>query len=293
MRERKENGPFKTLADLYDRLAERGEALNKTAMEGLAYSNALSDFCTNKNQILALFPILEKRFKSTATDRALNQISLFGSTEKEEIPFPDAPQMSRKQELEEENEAIGVYLSGHPSQTLNPVIAADSTITALDDLVENGEKRYVSTCGMINEVKTFYTRKQELMASFTLESQFESIPCVVFPGDMASCLGEIRNQNVSIISGSYVQNRDGDGMQFIVTSITSADVFSDATKPVPVYIQSKAEQTAVLNFIKANPGNRKVLLCGSNGKQAEYRLGVNLTLRTLNFLSGEFRNAIW
>jgi len=39
-------------------------------------------------------------------------------------------------------------------------------------------------------------------------------------------------------------------------------------------------------------GNRKVLLCGSNEKSSELSQKVNLTLRTLNYLSGDFRSAL-
>lgn len=187
---------------------------------------------------------------------------------------------------------LGVYLSGHPSQILDPILAANKTVMTLDDLTAGGENRCVVTCGMLNEVRVFYTRKEEQMASFCLESQFASIPCVVFPKDMASCLGEIREGNVAVVTGSYVKKRGEEELQFIVSSIACAEAFSDMTKPFPVYINNKAEQTAVIKYIRANSGNRRVLLCGSNGRSRELSYGVNLTLRTLNYLSGEFRNDI-
>ena len=63
------------------------------------------------------------------------------------------------------------------------------------------------------------------------------------------------------------------------------------TNPFVVTIHSKAEQQVVVDYIKKYPGPHRVVLRG-NGKEVELKSGVNMTLATLNYLSGEFQKNI-
>jgi len=285
--ERMENGAFRGVQDLFNRMADRESVLKKTVIEGLVYSGALSEFSQNKNSLLSVFPILQKTYKATATDRALSQISFFGEQE-EEIVLPDAPVLKRDVELRKEHNVLGVYLSGHPAQEVVPLLSGNKDGMTLEQLCAAGEKRYVATGGVIRESRIFYTKKGDQMASFLLESQFASIPCVVFASNMESCRDEILDQALVIVTGSYVKERDGEGMQFIISSIEPKQAYHSVSNPLVVNVHSKAEQEVVVNFIKKYPGPHKVVLRG-NGKKAELKWGVNMTLKTLNYLSGAFR----
>lgn len=289
--ERKENGEFKGVQNLFNRMANRDSMLSKTVIEGLVYSNALSQFSPNKNSLLAIFPILQKTYKATATDRALSQISLFGNLEEEEIVLPDAPTMDHNVELRKECEVLGVFLSGHPAQEVTSILASNKDGLSIETLCASEEKRYVTTGGMIQGSRIFYTKKGEQMATFQLESQFASIPCVMFPSNLLGYQEMVHDQALVIISGSYVHNRDGDGMQFIVNTIEPKQAYQGMTDPFVVNVHSKAEQQAVLDYIRKYPGPHRVILSG-NGKEVELKQGVNMTLSSLNYLSGAFRDAL-
>lgn len=192
---RNQGGPFKGLNDLFTRMGDSGNLLNKTAIEGLVYSGALSQFSKNKNQLLAAFPILEKGYKTSAVDRALNQVSLFGDIQTE-IELPNVADMPMKKQLEKENEVLSVYLSGHPSQVLDSMFTKNSSLVRLEDLAAGEVRRNVITGGMICNSRTFYTRNGDLMATFQLESQFASVACVVFPKSMNECGDLIKDQTI-------------------------------------------------------------------------------------------------
>lgn len=290
--EREKNGEYKSVANLFNRMAERESMLTKTVIEGLVYSGALSSFSQNKNSLLQVFPILQKSYKATATDRALGQISMFGDQEEEEeISLPDAPAMDNNTELRKEQEVLGVFLSGHPAQELAPILASNKDGKTLEELSGSGEKKYVRTGGMIREPRVFYTKKNEKMAVFQLESQFSSLSCVVFPSNLIGCEEFIQDQAVVLVDGSYVKDRSGEGMQFLVNSIEPKQAYQEMTNPFVVTIHSKAEQQVVLDYIKKYPGPHRVVLRG-NGKEVELKSGVNMTLATLNYLSGEFQKNI-
>lgn len=290
--EREENGEYKSVANLFNRMAERESMLTKTVIEGLVYSGALSSFSQNKNSLLQVFPILQKSYKATATDRALGQISMFGNQEEEEeIYLPDAPAMDNNTELRKEQEVLGVFLSGHPAQEIVPILSSNKDGKTLEELSSMGEKKYVRTGGMIQNIRVFYTKKGEKMAVFELQSQFSTLSCVVFPSNMIGCEDQLIDQSLVIVDGSYAKDRSGEGMQFLVNSIEPKQAYQEMTNPFVVTIHSKAEQQVVVDYIKKYPGPHRVVLRG-NGKEVELKSGVNMTLATLNYLSGEFQKNI-
>lgn len=284
----RKNGEYKSVKNLFDRMAGRDSMLTKTVIEGLVYSGALSSFSQNKNSLLQAFPILQKAYKATATDRALGQISMFGNLEEEEVSLPAVPAMDRNTELRKEQEVLGVFLSGHPAQEIAPILSSNKDGKTLEELSSMGERKYVRTGGMIQNVRFFYTKNGEKMAVFELQSQFSTLSCVVFPSNMIGCEDQLIDQSLVIIDGSYVKDRNGEGMQFLVNSIESKQAYHGMTNPFVVTIHSKAEQQVVLDYIKKYPGPHRVVLRG-NGKEVELKSGVNMTLATLNYLSGEFQ----
>lgn len=288
--ERMEHGPYLGVQDMFTRIADRDSMLSKTVIEGLVYSGALSEFSSNKNSLLAAFPILQKSYKSNATNRVLSQISFFGENA-EDIELPIVPSMERNAELQKEHDVLGVYLSGHPAQEVISILSSNKDGKTLEELCASGEKKYVATGGVIRNSRIFYTKKGDQMASFLLESQFASISCVVFPSNMVDCLDEITDQALVVITGSYVCNRDGDGMQFIVSTITPKQAYHGLADPFVVNIHSKVEQQVVLDFIRKYPGPHRVVLSG-NGKEVELNRGVNMTLKVLDYLSGAFRSEL-
>ncbi len=125
--EREANGPYKTFFDFIKRVDLR--KVNKRTIESLIKAGAFDCFeGTHRAQYLQLdnkgVSFLEKAIKfgnDFKKNEVSMQTSLFGNSEEMQIPEPEIPPCepwTDLEKLEKEKEVTGLYLSGHPLNTL-------------------------------------------------------------------------------------------------------------------------------------------------------------------------------
>ena len=124
--ERKENGAYKTFFDFIKRVNLR--AVNKRTIETMVKAGAFDCFeGTHRAQYFQEdggTSFIEKAVKfgnNFKKNKEAMQTSLFGDSAEVQIPEPEIPQCepwSTLQKLEKEKEVTGIYLSGHPLDTL-------------------------------------------------------------------------------------------------------------------------------------------------------------------------------
>ena len=259
--EREENGPYKGIQDLYERLGGKDEKLNKKCIEGLVYSGALREFSDNKAALLEQYNLVEANYKAEATNRILNQISLFGEADTK-IELPEVRRLSPEFELTKEMETLGMYVSSHPTDLYTGKIKEHIEVTPLEKLIQiETPMRFIKTIALIKDIKRFYTKQRREMASFTAETKYASISCVVFPDNLDEIKAYLNENAVYCISGSLIKDNRGDGMQLSVQELLAPDfVLTAPQEAVRVSIFNRAEQDAVLYFIKTHPGDTPVIL---------------------------------
>ena len=283
--ERTDNGSFSDFQSLYERLADKGEKLNKTAVEGLIYSGALRVFSDNKAALLRHFDDVESDYKANAANRAMNQMSMF-SVEETKIRVPQCNQLDEEFALEKEQETLGMFVSKHPTDQYAKTLASQSKIIPLSSLVEQKEPiQSVMTLGMARNIKHFYTKAMKEMLSFTLETKYSDIACVVFPDNVPVLKDVLTENRVVCASGSLIKdNRNEDTMQLSVKMLMSPeDAFADAL-PYEAEVQSKDEQTKIIQFVSMHPGNSTVVLI-ANGKRYPLKQGVSRCSETDDFFA--------
>ena len=99
------------------------------------------------------------------------------------VPIPDQ-EFDKTVRLAFEKEMLGLYLSDHPLKGLEAALArhVDTTIA---ELREGGQGRRAALGGgVVTGVVRKYTKRGELMATFTLEDLVSSIEVWVFPRTM-------------------------------------------------------------------------------------------------------------
>jgi len=124
--EREQNGPYKSFFDFVKRVNLR--AVNKRTIETLVKAGAFDCFeGTHRAQYFQESGgtnFIEKAIKfgnKYKQNKESLQTSLFGNSEEVQIPEPVIPQCepwSELQKLEREKEITGIYLSGHPLDSL-------------------------------------------------------------------------------------------------------------------------------------------------------------------------------
>lgn len=286
--ERSQNGPYRDLQDLHERMREYGQGLNKKCVEGLVYAGAFSSFSSNKAALIAQFNQLETQSKNKNLNeaKALGQLSFFAE-EETRVPMPDVPMMDERSALEREREVLGLYLSSHPTDIVLSKMQKVQKYDTLESVaaIEEREGRLtVETIGLVKNLRTFYTKDNKEMASFTLETKFASVSAVVFSGSMEKCKASLRDNTVIAVKGIAAYEERNAGVQISVFEIMSEDgLMPKKVRPITVYVRNKEEQKMVLDYVAAHPGNVPVVLCG-RGKECLLKQKVSGTIEVQNYL---------
>ena len=231
MHEREREGPFRSLADLCDRLPS--SVLNRRSLESLIHCGALDalDPESNRAQLMADLDLLIEWASSRAKDRESGQGSLFDlmapPTEEEgpadlslapkASPVADYPPTEK---LRLEKDLVGFYLSDHPLKQLAPPARLLAPI-GLGALEEQADKSKVSAIAMISEYRQVTTRKGDRMAILQLEDLTGSCEAVVFPKSYAR-LSDHLMAEARLLIWAGVDRRD-ERVQLIIDDCRAID----------------------------------------------------------------------
>jgi DNA polymerase-3 subunit alpha len=115
VRERAENGPFRSMADVATRLDTT--VINRRQLENLIKAGAFDSLNPNRRQLFEAVEIILRLASSASGERDSNQANLFGdaiATDVQALPLPEVPDWPVTDRLRNEFEAVGLYLSAHP-----------------------------------------------------------------------------------------------------------------------------------------------------------------------------------
>ncbi len=207
--ERKANGPFKTLSDFVERTVGN---LNKRAFENLIRAGALDRLPGTREAKLTGLPRILKRAQTEAKEKQTTQTSLFDlgmTTPSASERLPDLPEMSRLSLLNGEFETLGVYLSGHPLDTLEDHIrrtSARSLNQVLGGAIPRGN---VKIAVLVNKMILKTTRNNEPMAVLLISDATGNAEVVVFPSDFQRLRARL-GENSAYIFDAAIRDRDGE-----------------------------------------------------------------------------------
>ena len=192
VRERRENGVFRSLEEFVDRLSNK--EVNRRTLESFIKAGALDSLPGNRKQKLLIVPELLER-RSSKKNSMAGQLSLFDFASEEDkdgfrIAFPDTEEFQKEDLLNFEKETLGIYLSGHPLDACaalwESTVTAKTTDFAVD--AESGQAKLrdgerVVIGGLISDKTLKTTRNNQTMAFITIEDLVGSVEVLLFPRD--------------------------------------------------------------------------------------------------------------
>jgi DNA polymerase-3 subunit alpha len=112
--ERKKNGKYNDLPDFINRLDSK--SVNKRLFENLVRAGAFDPIHDNRRVLIEAAETIVRQAGVAAQERASNQIGLFGAEDAPtaQLNLPDLADWPNMDRMNEEFDAIGFYLSGHP-----------------------------------------------------------------------------------------------------------------------------------------------------------------------------------
>ncbi|MBP9656460.1 MAG: DNA polymerase III subunit alpha [Candidatus Promineofilum sp.] len=237
--EREANGPFKSPADLADRVDLR--RVGKRALESMARVGVFDEWGTRARILDGLDRMVGHSGSAHAAAEA-GQMTLFGGNGggfKIDVallrPEKEIKPVDRREMLDWEKELIGVYLTEHPLEhKLAELKDVATTRTGELDSAWNGKN--ITLAGMVSGLRTLNTKKGLPMAFVTLEDLDGKIDLVMFPKVWAAHREAVQVNQIIVARGTV--QAEGESFSILANSVqTKLTVAQDATRtrraPVP------------------------------------------------------------
>lgn len=178
--ERLKNGKYTSFIDFLNRVDLK--VVGKKAVEILISTGCFDGIDENRPTLLLN---LENAYTSVARqneEKLSGQGSLFDDDETgvEYFHFKKVPDWPLKEKLKREKELMGFYISGHPLDEYSELIKKVSTLRL--DKLENAQKgKDYTVVGMLSDISSFFTKRNEAMCFAKLEDPAAAVKLVFFP----------------------------------------------------------------------------------------------------------------
>ena len=226
VKERKENGEFKSFTDFCERIKDL--SVNKKCVESLIKSGAFDNFKQTRSTLMASFETILDTISDSGKKSFDGQVSMFdvGGDSKQDLneikySFTVLPEYTEKELLFMEKEMLGIYISGHPLEKIKDQIEMQTNINTFkmrkinSDIEETGISEYqdnqsVKYAGIITSVKKKYTKTNKLMAFVTVEDLYGPTEIICFENCYQNCSNILVEDNIVLVDGRLSVREDDD-----------------------------------------------------------------------------------
>src|SRR5215211_1183066 len=174
---------------------------------------------------------------------------------------PDLPDWDKRTQLAFEREMLGLYVSDHPLQGLEHVLAAERD-AGIGELLAEEEPRegMVTIAGMITGITRKTTKRGDIWAVITVEDLEASIEVLLFPKAYEAVSTVLATDTVVKVKGRL--KRDDEAVSLNASELTLPDVNSGPSGPVIISLSHARCTPAVLEQLRAvlaqHPGSTEV-----------------------------------
>lgn len=273
--ERENNGLYQSLFDFAKRINLR--SVNRRCFEALAMAGAFDGF-ENTHRAQYFYrentddPIfLEKVIRHAASyqeKQNTSQVSLFGDSEEAVIPdieMPECETWSKLQQLKNERDVTGFYISGHPLDDYR-IEMKNFCTHAIGDLIGDLSKhrnKVVSFAGMVTTAEHRTTKNGKPFGRFFVEDFTDSISLVLF-GESYLKMKHFLVEGSYLLLKAKIQPRfnRNDMLEVRVTNISLLpDAIENLTREIVLKMKSTEVENELIKYLKEivtrNPGKVK------------------------------------
>ena len=289
--EREEHGPYTSLHDFVNRVDSK--CYNRKTLEALIKGGAFDSTGYTRKQLMYFVdetPLLEGAAKRQK-DRDAGQVSMFDlfaddddAGFKEEVPPPDGIEWDKRTKLAYEKEIMKIYVSEHPLQPYEGVIARMTKFQLADLEERTKEIKSAVFVGMISNVVVKLTKRGTKMATFTLEDTTGHIECICFKyEDYADVIQE---DVIAKVKGKFEHSDRGN--QIMAFELEAIELNEEDARPSHLELRltsAEFDQTKSLNLsriLRSYPGRDGVVLFvqQSDGRKFRAELPVSVDARS-------------
>ncbi len=249
---REQRGKFASPFDLFDENDPR--VANRKVLESLIKSGAFDSLGWRRSQLFHLMDKMIEYGHDLLKMKTAKQNLLFGSGAAAPPAIPaevrDMREWDESLFLSYEKDALGFYITGHPLAQFGKRLQklASHSISQLDDEKDFGKE--IRLAGIIAVLKPLKTKKDERMATFTLEDLSGRIEVVVFPEGYKRYYEYLREGQMVWLKGKFMG--EGESRRVSLSQIMPlAEAFQKQTKRVILRIYLPGLEETVIEELKA------------------------------------------
>ncbi len=238
---------------------------NKRVIESLIKAGAFDLMGHTRRGLMECFERRVDEVIDLKRNQANGQDDLFGdfgSTEKiAAAPVPDVPEWDKRVRLGFEREMLGLYVSDHPLQGLEHILAAQRDLSIGELRADDGPRDgMISIAGMITQVVRKQTKNGDLWAIATVEDLESAIEVLLFPKVYATVAASLATDTVVRIKGR-IRTKD-ESLEMTGQEVTFPDVSEGPSGPLVIQLPAVRCTPAVVeqlrHVLRAHPGPTEV-----------------------------------
>ena len=229
IKEREENGDFKSIYDYIKRLDTK--CSNKKTLEGLIKAGTFSSIEKSRKQLMNNIEYITATASKESKAKESGQGSLFdmlGDTsaiEDAKFQLSGSDEEYDARTLQNfEKEFLGFYVTSHPLSTIRSKLPFLMThkITEIPELAND---KIVTICGLITAVKQIPTKKDptKFIRFITVEDLSGKIEVIAFNRTIQEYGDFLQNEQRVIISGKVSRRSDDEPPTLLVESVKTVD----------------------------------------------------------------------
>ena len=297
--ERKVGGPYRTLQDFVERIADRD--VNKRAVENLIKAGACDSLDGTRKQMTFVYASMIDQVSSKKKSSVAGQMTLFDFASEEEkadyeIQYPNIGEFPKEMLLGFEKEVLGIYLSGHPLEeytakirkNINAVASdfalmeaeegnLDAMKTGVENQVKIKDNQHVIVGGLIAEKKVTFTRNNKAMAYITIEDLTGTVEVIIFPRDYEKYQRYLNADEKVFVVGRASVEDDKDGKIICERIVPFDETGCELWFQFATMEAYKEKEAVLMDILRDSDGNDEVVIYVANPKAIK-RLGKNQTI---------------
>ena len=267
---RQEHGRAKDFNGFLDQVP--AVVCNKRVIESLIKAGAFDSMGHTRRGLMEVFEQKVDEVVDLKRNQANGQDDLFGEFFGDDdsgagalaaSPVPELPEWEKMTRLAFEREMLGLYVSDHPLQGLEHVLAANRDVSIAHLGAEDGPKEgTVTICGMITGIQRKQTKDGKIWAILTVEDLEAPIEVMVFNKAYSPVAMSLGTDVVVRIRGR-LRERD-ESVELTASDVSFPDVTTAQAGPVTISLPTTRctpEVVEQLKFtLRQHPGSQEVRL---------------------------------
>ncbi len=204
--ERDANGPFKSMAEMCQRVKSR--KISKRILETFIRAGAFDSLGINRRSLMEGLPEIVRIANQQHRDEEIGQNDLFGGSiavVQDEKVTPSLEEWDEKIRLRFEKDAIGLYLTGHPINAYEEEVKQlrSRTLKAMseDDGTVKYQKKPITLVGLVSAVRVQNTDRGK-RAFVTLDDKTAYYELFIFSNVYEEFEEVIKKEEVLVVEGS-------------------------------------------------------------------------------------------